>query len=58
MNEARDPLLTRWADAWEPVWPGAGVHEFDGGNRDIRTGESLQSLLDALDRLAGRAAKH
>lgn len=51
-------LKPHGADAWEPVWPGAGVHEFDGGNRDIRTGESLQSLLDALDRLAGRAAKH
>lgn len=46
------------ADAWEPVWPGAGVHEFDEENREIRTGEPLQSFLEELDRLAGRAAKH
>jgi hypothetical protein len=50
-------LKRHGADAWEPVSPGAGVHEFDWDDRETHTGERLQSFLDELDRLAGRAAK-
>jgi len=40
---------------WEAVWPGAGVHEFDERNRDLRTHEPLQTILLHLERVLGPA---
>ena len=42
-------------NAWEAVWPGAGVHEFDERNWNRRTREPLNSFLLHLERALGRA---
>lgn len=51
-------LKRHGADAWEPIWPGAGVREFDGANHDTRTGEALESFLEVLERIRTRPATH
>lgn len=42
-------------NAWETVWPGAGVHRFDTSNRERKTGLPLQSYLERIERNLGSA---